>query len=474
MYAREICDFLHRELSPSDAYDDSLNRFERLRGHGLLPQGRQNQAVRLSDEQIASAILAYISVRPSFGGHVSYIMGDLRTVGGVSANVAGANTLLQTVVALLAREEVCRTLVSLTLTSEQNYGNDDYSATAVFNQARGRKVVSFVSHMAESLLHEGAEQTYDHQRLRRTSARQLVLGRTFFEKLGRDVAISRDLDLPFKLDWRAYDTAEERDAFHRKLGARPSSNFLNMGVDAHVTWPREPKRVEFSGHHLVLFPLTKEHSKSISIDLMHERLSMDEARTLIHRFLSVLAWCDDGSAVLKWGWAGNPIPVPVERSGGYSNTMVDWHLYRSVPKDQELLERLAYYREALNAQESELVTFAVLSFYKVFERREASRKGVPNPTHAWIETNLPIVSANLDAEIRDQFENDCRTQDMKATDYIVKKCRVATAHASANHRSDPDSLPELQRLHTAAEIVHALARHSIRIEYGLSESYFSD
>ena len=472
MYARQLCDYLHRELSPSDDYDESLNRFERLRGFGLLPQGRQNEGVRLSDEQIASAVLAYVPVRPGFGGHVSYVMRALRTVGGAAASFAGASTLLETVVALLTREEVCKALVSITFASEHTYGSDDYSATAVFDQDRGRKVVSFVSHMAISLLREGAERTYDHQRLRGPSARQLVLGRAFFEKLGRDIAISRHIDLPFKRDWRAYDTEEERDAFHRKLGARPSSNFLNLAVDAHVTWPKEPTRVEFSGHHLVLFPLTSEHSKSISIDLMHESLSMEEARTLIHRFLSILAWCDNESAVLKWGWAGNPIPVPVQRSSGYSNTMVDWHLCRSIPKDQELLERLAYYREALNAQKAELVTFAVLSFYKVFERREASEKGKPNPTKSWISTNYPAVVAELDREVIGRFDADRGS--MSVERYIYDKCRVATAHASANHRSDADSIQELQRLYFAAEVVHALARHSIRSEYGLSESYLSD
>jgi hypothetical protein len=374
--------------------------------------------------------------------------------------------------AVLSSDEECSSVVALTLTIDRTTRGDDYHARLIFEDERKRKVVSFVSDMAASLLREGAEQSYDHDRIDASSARQLVLGRNFFRRLRRDVVISRHLNLPLKTDWTEYETEEERVAFHRKLGARPSSHFLNLPVDTAVAWPRDPTLVTFSGYELVLFPSTNDNTHSISIDLANQRLSGDAARTLLNRFLSLLSWCEDQYAVLGDGWSGNPVPVPVPRPHRGGTITGQWLFSRTLPDDPEILQRLAYYREGLNAREVGLVSFQVLSFYKVFEQRVKSSGRSPNPTKSWIRENIDAVQALLRSDTINRF-NEARG-DKPADKYIFDNCRVATAHASEQFPSDADASPEIQRLYSAAEVIHGLARHYLKTKYSVSESYFSD
>lgn len=106
---------------------------------------------------------------------------------------------------------------SFSIAREQN--GDEYYAKALFEEDGDRKTVSYVSKMALTLLREGAEKSYDHERIRAPSARQFVLGPEFLTRLRREIVISRQLDLPLKSDWREYETEEERSSFHGRLGA---------------------------------------------------------------------------------------------------------------------------------------------------------------------------------------------------------------------------------------------------------------
>jgi hypothetical protein len=283
------------------------------------------------------------------------------------------------------------------------------------------------------------------------------------------VETSRRLNLPFKSDWNDYRSEEERAAFHVGLGARAGSDFLNLRVDAQVTWPAEPKRVQFAGHSFVLFPMTQTNAQSVSIDLAAEKLSAEQARTLLNRFLSLLCWCDEAHAILGDGWSGNSVPVPITRHLAGSSATSSWIFDRAIPTDEDLLQRLAYYREGLNAREKGLVTFEVLSFFKVFEHRSARNSG-PNPTKAWISGVYGTVASSIAPEDLLRFDAD---RNGKAVEkYVYENCRVATAHTSADYPSDADASPEIQRLYSAAEIVHALARHFIKTRFNFSDLHY--
>jgi hypothetical protein len=236
MYAKNLSHLLHRELSEQRSYDETLKRFESLRGCGQLPRGRNRAAQRLSNDEIAGAILGYVPTESGWAGHVALVMGDLRPVGGVSASFRGAASLRAAIAVLFANEDDSVSLMSLTLSIARIPGNDEYQAKLIFEEDGQRKTTSYVSKYALSLAAAGAEKDFDHDRPLSTNTRQLVLNREFFRNLKCDVDLSRHLDRPLETDWREYETEEERSAFHERLGARRGSVFLNLGVDTTVTW----------------------------------------------------------------------------------------------------------------------------------------------------------------------------------------------------------------------------------------------
>ena len=466
MYAKNLSQLLHQELSETRSYDETLKRFESLRGYGQLPRGRDKAAQRLTNKEIARAILGYVPTQSGWAGHVALIMADLRPVGGISASFREATFLGEAMAILLGEDRDCHALVSLTLSIARIPGNDEYQAKLFSEETGQRKTSSYVSKHALTLAVAGAEIDFDHDRPLSTNSRQLVLNGEFFRKLKRDVDLSRHLNRPLKTDWREYETEEERNAFHKRLGARRGSRFLNLGVDTTVTWPKEPTRVEFGRHNFVLFPKTKEHSHSVSIDLQGERITAEEARTLLNRFLSVLSWCDDRHAILRHGWSGNPVPVPVPRRDIGSSTMIHWMFYRSMPEDEALLNCISYYREGLNAAEAEIASQEVLSFFKVFEMRRDARKA-----KNWIKRVFNDACADVHERTLEQFHSD--RKEFEIEDYCYN-CRVAAGHASKKFKSDADKSSETRRLSVAAEIMRALAKHYIRTKYRLSETYISD
>lgn len=472
MYARNLSLLLHQQLSKICRFEDTLKRFEKLRGYGLLPRGRENAGVRLSDKQIASAVLGYTPTRPGWAGHVALILGNLRPVGGQSASFNGTETLVQSVAELIKNEAACNCIIHVTLSIAHLPTDDEYHAQLVFEDGKERRSISYVSKMAYTLLQKGAEKTYDSERSLAPSTSQLVLGKEFFWNLRRTVALSHHLDKPFETDWREYKTEEKLKSFHRRLGARRGSNFLNLGIDTQVTWPKEPTRIEFADHHFVLFPKTKEYSHSISVDLASEHLTAHDARTLINRFLSILSWCDDQHAILREGWSGGPVPSPVPRHDLAFATAIHWDFGRSLPEDKDLLQRLAYFREGLNAREAGIASYEVLAFFKVFENREKVSRGEINHTKCWIVDVFDEACRSVGEDVMQQFDHDRQSKSVEK--YVNDNCRVAAAHASKDFPSDADASPELRRLIVAAEVMHALARHFLRNEFSLSDSYLTD
>lgn len=467
MYAKNLSLQLHRSLSETDSYNDTLERFEKLRGYGQLPRGREKSGQRLSNEEICCAVLGFVPTLTGWAGHVALIMSNLQPVGGVDASFQKTPTLKEAMAALLSEDDHCNALVSLTLSIGRIPGNDEYQAKFLFDEDGHRKTASYVSEYATSLTAAGAEKTYDSDRPQSTNTRQLVLSRGFFRALKRDVDISRHRNKPLETDWREYETEEERDAFHKHLGTQNNSSFLNLGVDTHVTWPKEPTRMEFGGHQFVLFPKTKENSHSISIDLQGERVTAEEAITLLNRFLSLLSWCDDRHAILRGGWSGNPVPVPVRRRDMAFNNMSPWMFYRSMPEDEALLNCLSYYREGLNAAEAGIASQEVLSFFKAFEMKREAKE-----VKLWISDVFIEACIESHEEVLEQFHDD--RQDVSVEEYVYRNCRVASAHASKDFPSDADMWSETRRLSVAAEVMRALARYFIRTKFQFSDSYLND
>jgi hypothetical protein len=277
----------------------------------------------------------------------------------------------------------------------------------------------------------------------------------FFEELRRSIEISARQSEP-PGDGSEYDTEEARQARLKALGVRPNARYLNVGVETQASWPKRDKVVEFEGRRLILMPATATTSASMHIDLHHEGLDDREARSLMNRFLSMLAWEDDAFAILRDGWSGNPIPVevPVRRLATTGTSM--WLRPREPPASETQRRGLSYYREALNAEESELTAFAVLSYFKVIEIKFADKS---ERAKRWIKREYP--------NLRDGLTTDLRWQAFEAAagnapeDYIWEACRTAVAHASVKKPSNSDDMAELSRLSSAAFVLRHLARRMI-------------
>jgi len=99
---------------------------------------------------------------------------------------------------------------------------------------------------------------------------------------------------------------------------------LNVGVDNQITWPREEQLIRFDKYQFVLMPKTKDHIQSIHVDPQANRLTMEDALTIINRFLSLLTWCDDQFAIAEGGWGGQPDP------GSRAQAQLGIHNYSSL------------------------------------------------------------------------------------------------------------------------------------------------
>jgi hypothetical protein len=240
-----------------------------------------------------------------------------------------------------------------------------------------------------------------------------------------------------------------------------------IGVDNQVTWPKHEALVQFDRFTMVLMPKTKEHVQSISIDLTANKLSIKQARTVANRFLSVMTWCDDQFAVAQDGWAGNPVPTPVPRRNLAFTTAHPWIFDRKIPTDEDARRALALYREARNAEQNYLVSYAVLNYYKIVELKHP--KGPK--TRAWLATTFPSVERKLRTEIVALFHKERGSNPPEK--HIYDAYRLAVAHASEKTISDPDDSNESTRLHVAAEILREFARHVIATELDISDSPYS-
>lgn len=451
---------------------DMLKRIDSLRQYRRLPPGRENHSTRLTDEHIANAILGLVVENPGWAGLGSKVLAGLRPVGGVEASFRKAKSLSEAIQILIADEEARAELVSLSISGAEFAINSNGSAQLTYTHDGQMRTAFYVSDMAVSLMQPGAEVGFSQHPLYAPMSRQTVFNRKFFEKIARDVEISRQLaDLRPASDGSEYDAEEAEQRRREKLGVRPGSNYLTLGVDNQVTWPQEETLVTFDGYTMVLMPKTKEHMQSISIDLTANRLSMEDARTVVNRFLSIMTWCCDQFAIVQDGWAGSPIPQPVSRRDLAFSTAPYWVFDRKIPKEPNTQRALALFREARNAEQNGLVSYAVLNYYKIIELLGAER----NAPRRWIKAAYPDVEKELPPHVLKAFDEERGQETPEA--HIYKAYRLAVAHAGAKSESqtisDPDKADELKRLHLGAEVLHLLARRFIETELKVSDSMYS-
>lgn len=470
MYASNLEKTLYLLMDKSDAsHADRLEfraRMESLRGYGRLPRGRENHATLLNDEQIADAVLGLAAVKPGWAGHVALILRALKPVGGKPASFEGAEYLSEAVQRVLTDKQARKRLIDLSLTSAEHGTNSHGHATLRYQSTGGEKTVHFVHRLAVSLQSAGAEKGYDPKNWARPSSRQLVLSQAFFERLSKRIEAIRHLKPGPASGGSEYDAAEAEDRRRRALGVRNNSHYLSIGVDNQVDWPQIETLVTFDRYTMVLLPKTRDNVQSISIDLATNKLNEQDARTVVNRFLSLLCFCDDQYAVAQNGWSGNSVPIGVPRRNLAFTTATPWVFDRKIPDTDEARRALALYREARNAEQNFLVSYAVLSYFKIVEIVHSN----DGEATVWLGKNFAAVSATIPPEVLARF--DAERGLVKAEDHINWAYRIAVAHATPRKRpaSDPDDASELQRLHTAAAVLRPIARHFMENDLRISDS----
>lgn len=469
MLARRLESLLAGQIAKTDLSQrtpgDMMQRFESLRGHRLLPVGRTKNATHLSPAQIATAILSTATVKPGYAGLAATILSSLRPVGGVAASFQGCATLCEAVERLFVSPDASKSLLELCISDSEIYTNAHCRGAITYVSDNGVTTAHYVGKNARSLLQPGAEQNFDHRKLISSVVTETVFYAGFFQRIANELKREASrLQIPVAVDPQDEDEETRKEERAKRLFLTPRSRFLNLPVESQVTWPHEETVVNFEGYRFVMMPMTKEYTTSIHIDLGGQRISSEKAVTLINRLLSLMAWCDDNFAFQQVGWSGNTEPRPVQKHELGFMTAYNWIFNRKIPASPEARKALAIYREGRNAEQNYLISYAVLSYYKIVELKHRGRAEAKK----WFGRSYPaLIDDRALADEVSRFETARGTE--KPEDYLYRACRVAVAHANQPYSSDPDDLDEVRRLHVAAEILRALARRFIRDELGVSD-----
>ncbi|HWF95204.1 MAG TPA: methylamine utilization protein MauJ [Xanthobacteraceae bacterium] len=469
MLARRFESLLAEETGKTDlsqrAPDDIPRRFESLRGYRLLPTGRTKNVTHLTLSQIATAILSVATVKPGYAGLAGTILTKLHAVGGVDASFHGCVDLGGAVERLIESPTARESLLELRISDSEIYTNAHCRGAIIYSSGDAVAMAHYVGHTAVSLLQPGAEKGFNHRELISSVITEIVFYSPFFRRIANELKREASAPrIPVAVPPEDEDEEARKEDRAKHLGLLPNSRFLNLGVDNQITWPHEETVVNFEGYKLVMLPKTAQNTTSIHIDLAGQRINSETAVTLINRLLSLMSWCDDQFAILQEGWSGNPAPVPVRKRDLGFTTAYTWIFDRKVPKSPEARKALAIYREARNAEENYLISYAVLSYYKIVELKHRGK----SEARRWFETNYTALKDDQTlADELARFEAARGTE--KPGDYLYRACRVAVAHANKPFSSDPDDISELRRLHVAANILRALARRFIQTELSVSE-----
>lgn len=472
MFAKNLERILHEYVQTadvsSDDYHDIAARFESLRAYGRLPRGRENRGKHLSALEIAAAILGLVPMRPKWAGHGAVVLSGLRPVGGVGASFMGAANLIGAIEALIEKKDARDCLISIAISTGEFGTNAHGRADLVCKAGDSKRKIVFVPGTAVSLLQADAETSVDLDQFSARTSRFVVFNRDFFQRLCRGIELSLRFAGEPEGDGSEYNAEEAAQARLRALGATNSSNFLNLGIDAQVDWPNREVLVQFDGYKLVLMPRTKDNAQSVHLDLTGNRLTLDQAKTVVNRFLSVLSWSDDQFAIIQEGWAGNPVPVPVPKRNLAFATATGWPTRWTNPDSEDARIALALYREGRNSEEASLISYAVLSYFKIIEIRHPRAPDVKQ----WISKNFDFIKQQSESDfVMTRFLDACGG--VSPADYIDKACRVAVAHASVQYRSDADDADEISRLYSAAQILRLLARRLISQELGVTDDLYT-
>jgi hypothetical protein len=285
MLARRLESLLAEQTAKTDLSqrlpDDIVKRFESLRGYRLLPVDRAKNTTHLSHSQITSAILSMGTSQPGFAGLAATILTKLRPVGGAEASFQACVTLGDAVERLLVSPDAIKLLLEVRISNSEFYTNAHCRGSITYVSDDIATTAHYVGQTAASLLREGADKTFNPRELISSVTTEMVFYPRFFQRIADELEReARMPQMPVVLDPEDDDEETRKEARVKRLSLRPSSRFMNLGVDNQVTWPHEETVINFEGYRFVMLPKTAEHTTSIHIDLDTQRITSERAVTL--------------------------------------------------------------------------------------------------------------------------------------------------------------------------------------------------
>lgn len=260
--------------------------------------------------------------------------------------------------------------------------------------------------------------------------------------------------------------------------------WLNVGVEAGLGWPREPKVVQWDGRSIHLLPggekllhgLTTVPTVSVAFEdpgpYVHPSLedaageprcaNVTEARRVIKRFLSMLSW-SEGCPVIEGQADNGPLRAATNHrpsiGGGTGHIFESYIDCLPVPADEDSRFALAFYRDGLSAG---ILPYQFLSFAKVLNLRLRDKEQI-----AWINAQVDDI---VEPYARHRIDT-LRGEGEDIGEYLYVSGRCAISHALGEPRVDPDDPDDLFRLHEDLPLIRALAARFIAHELGVKTPY---
>jgi hypothetical protein len=119
MFAKNLENLLAQLCQKDDgAYNPEKEfgeRFETLRGYGMLPRGRERRGDPLTNYQIACAVLGMAAKRPGWAGHTAVCLEKLRPAGGVAAGFFDQATFAASIEHILSDAMARESVITVTM-----------------------------------------------------------------------------------------------------------------------------------------------------------------------------------------------------------------------------------------------------------------------------------------------------------------------------------------------------------------------
>jgi Methylamine utilization protein MauJ len=234
--------------------------------------------------------------------------------------------------------------------------------------------------------------------------------------------------------------------------------YLVVAVEGSVSWAQTETEVVYDGETFVIKPGSESLHRTVSVELRDQsQLGWEEGRQKVRRFLSALAWAEQGS-IRELHTAGggkgleigrNPLPGSVYAGPWRAD-------YLPVPTTTKAKQALAFYREAAGLQNIS-APYSFLGFAKVLNLTLGpSKKQV-----AWINAALPKLHKHYHFAHQRLRELGLVTPDVG--DYLYHLGRCAVAHANTL-TVNPDDAGDTFRIENDLPLMRALAEHFIETE----------